>query len=119
MVTLNIAPNYEARIKKAYTLIKEQIPEGDIYLFGSYAKRKIKPTSDIDFLVLFKTPHDKNTLRQIKWKVEELIEETLGYEYEIDLKLYTHEHFEKCKEVLGFESEIASYMISLEDVSWR
>ena len=53
------------------------------------------------------------------WQVEEVIEEALQFQYEVDLKLYTREHFDRCKETLGFESEIATYMIRLEDVSWK
>ena len=119
MVTLNIAPQYEARVKKAYDLIKEQLPEGDVYLFGSYAKRKIKASSDIDLLVLLEEELDKATIRKLKWKIEEAIEEALQFQYEVDLKIYTKTHFERCKETLGFESDIATYMIPLEDVSWK
>ncbi len=110
---------YMQRVRRVYQLIKQYIPEGELYLFGSYAKRKIKQSSDIDMLVLIDEELDKMVLRKLKWQVEEVIEETLGFEYEVDLKLYTKSHFNKSKETLGFESMIATYMIRLEDSTWK
>ncbi|MGL4798707.1 MAG: nucleotidyltransferase domain-containing protein [Cellulosilyticaceae bacterium] len=119
MSILNLSDHYMERIQKAYHLIKAHIPQGEIYLFGSYAKRKIKPCSDIDMLVLLDEELDKKTIRNLKWEVEEIIEEAIQFEYEVDLKIYTKEHFEKSKEILGFESDIAGYMIKLEESLWK
>lgn len=116
---LNLSQYYMERVEKVYHLIKTHIPEGDLYLFGSYAKRSIKPTSDIDILVLLNEELDKSTIRKLKWQLEELIEEAIGFEYEIDLKIYTYKHFEASKQTLGFESQIAAYMIKLEESIWK
>lgn len=107
------------RVERVYQLIKEELPESEVYLFGSYAKKKVKPSSDLDLLVLLDAELDKMTIKKMKWALEEKIEETIGYEYEVDLKIYTNTHFEKCKQTLGFEAAIAEYMISLEGHSWR
>lgn len=119
MSQLNLSPYYVERVQKAYQLIRQHIPHGEIYLFGSYAKRKIKPSSDIDILVLLDEELDKTSIRKLKWQVEEYIEEVLQFEYEVDLKIYTKKHFESSKETLGFESDIATYMIRLEEDTWR
>lgn len=107
------------RIDKVYRLIKQRLPQSEVYLFGSYAKKKIRPESDIDMLVLIQDDLDKMSIKKIKWELEETIEEATADEYEVDLKIYTREHFERSKQVLGFESAISEYMVSLEGCKWR
>lgn len=115
---LNVSEIYIDRIHKVYHLIKNKIPQAQIYLFGSYAKRKIKTSSDMDILVLMNTDCSKLELKQLKWDLEEQIEEETQFEYEVDLKIYTTEHFNKSKQHIGFEHEISRYMIRLEDELW-
>ena len=119
MIKLNLAPQYLERVQRVYGLLREQLPHGEIYLFGSYAKRTIKPSSDLDILVLLDEDLDKNTIRKLKWHIEEGIEDSIGFEYEVDLKIYSKSHFLLSKQTLGFESAIASYMIKLEDDLWK
>lgn len=116
---LNIPQAYFERVTTIYELIKEDLPDSHIYLFGSYAKRKIKPTSDLDFLILIDEGLDKKALKKIKWSLEEKIEDSIQFSYEVDLKLYTQEHFEKSLSYNGFEQEINQYMIKLEETLWK
>ncbi len=116
---LNLSKYYMDRLEKIYTIIKEIVQDVDIYVFGGYAKRKIKQSSDIDILVILNTEIEKNKIKQLKWCIEEKIEDLINFEYEVDLKVYSREHFEKSKENIGFESHIATYMVKLEDSLWK
>ncbi len=116
---LNVADVYIERIKQTYNLIKEELPNSEVYLFGSYAKRKIKATSDLDMLVLVDNGRDKKELKHLKWGIEEKLEMMNAFEYEVDLKVYTREHFDEKRKERGFEFEIDQYMIKLEEELWR
>lgn len=119
MYQLALSENLIRRVKVVYEMIKEKLPQSEVYLFGSYAKRKVRPESDVDLLVLVEEDLDKLTLKKIKWDLEETIENAIAYEYEVDLKLYTKAHFERSKGAKGFEAAIAEYMIPLEASTWR
>lgn len=119
MEKLDLAQHLINRVRQAYQVVKRQIPNGEVYLFGSYAKRKVKPTSDLDLLVLLEDNLDKKIIRNLKWEIEEKIEETLAFEVEIDLKIYSRSHFDEARQYLGFEAEISKYMIKLEEDLWR
>lgn len=116
---LNIPQIYIERIQHVYKIVKSELPESEIYLFGSYAKRKIKTTSDMDVLVLITDDLTKKELKEIKWHIEEIIETSVNFEYEVDLKIYTKDHFNSSSATIGFESEIAKYMIRLEENLWK
>lgn len=119
MCQLALSDHLIKRVRIAYDQIKKKLPQSEVYLFGSYAKRKVRPESDVDLLVLVDDSMDKLTLKKIKWEIEEAIEEAVAYEYEVDMKLYTKAHFEKRSASLGFEAAIAEYMIPLEESTWR
>lgn len=59
-----MTPNIQAQIKKIIIKLKKNPKVMAIIIFGSYAKRKTKPLSDIDIAVIAKNP-DRNTEAEI------------------------------------------------------
>lgn len=94
-------------------LILDLLPDCKIYLFGSYAKRCIRESSDVDILILDKSIN-KDNKKDIRIKLRGYIDEKTNYKYEFDLKLYNIEEFMQFKDIpLSFEQSINEYMIGV------
>lgn len=100
-------------VMKVMSVLRGNIDGGSLYLFGSYAKGKVKPTSDIDLLILLEGDKDRETIKDIRRKTTDIAEEGIEYCYEIDIKVYNSKDFFDSSKRLGFESEIEKYMIKL------
>lgn len=115
MVDLVIREELQKRVEDAVNYILSTIPQCSVYLFGSYAKRKIKPTSDIDLLVLLDEPYSLKALRDLRIKIGNDYEELIDFAYEVDIKIYNKQHFIEKANRVSFESEIQKYMIKVGD----
>lgn len=83
-----------------------------IYLFGSYAKGKIKESSDIDLILMSDTLTDRELYR-LKLDIVLDVSDNLGLESgeDFDILTYTTERFKSCVENKRFfETEVNSYM---------
>jgi len=67
--------------KKVYSLLKE-VANIEVYLFGSLLT-KVKPSCDIDLLIIYKENHQPKTIRKILHEVM--------YELPLDLIFLTNE----------------------------
>ena len=95
-------------------LILENQEGVELYLFGSYAKGRVRSTSDIDLLVLFKEMTSREELKKCRRQLTDIVEEEYEYKIEVDIKPYNKESFEVSSNRVGFENEISKYMIRLE-----
>lgn len=89
----------------------------DIYLFGSYAKGRIKDTSDFDIALISKVNGEIKDLHKIKIEIILEVDEKLNLQYgdDFDIKIYTKDRFEEClKKGSFFETTINSYMYKVE-----
>ena len=106
------------KLETCLSFIKNELKEKeiDIFLFGSYAKEKIKDTSDIDIVLISRGSIDIKQLHNIKIELILDIDEALDLHYgdDIDIKIYTKEKFEACL-IKGsfFETTINSYMYQI------
>ncbi|MBP3886692.1 MAG: nucleotidyltransferase domain-containing protein [Cellulosilyticum sp.] len=115
MVDLQIRDDLQKRVEETTQYILSAIPQCAVYLFGSYAKRKIKPSSDIDLLVLIDQALSLRDIRDLRIRLGNDYEEQIDFRYEVDFKIYNKERFfEKAKNT-SFEQEIQKYMIKVGD----
>lgn len=83
-----------------------------LYLFGSYAKGRIKESSDIDLILISDTLTERE-LYKLKLNLILDISDNLGLESgeDFDILTYTSQRFEECvKSKRFFETEVNSYM---------
>jgi|FaiFalDrversion3_1042247.scaffolds.fasta_scaffold35492_1 predicted nucleotidyltransferase len=59
-------------IKECYKIIKKYLPKSKVILFGSFAKNKALPYSDIDLAIDNNTKIDHNIFNKIKYEIEEI-----------------------------------------------
>lgn len=88
----------------------------DIYLFGSYAKGRIKDSSDFDIVLISKGKIDLHKLHKIKIDLILEIDDNLDLDYgdDFDIKIYTIDKFEEClSKGSFFETTINSYMYKI------
>ena len=88
----------------------------DVYLFGSFAKGKIKDSSDIDLLMIVDL-EDKRLVRRQKLDFIDMLEDTVNLYYgdDFDLLVYTEATFLRALEKEGsFEYSVNSYMLKIE-----
>lgn len=89
----------------------------DIYLFGSYAKGRIKDSSDFDIVLISKGKIDLHKLHKIKIDLILEIDDNLDLHYgdDFDIKIYTIDKFEEClNKGSFFETTINSYMYKVQ-----
>lgn len=110
---LNLPERYKNRVKDIVKYLQEHIDHGEAYLFGSYAKRRIKETSDIDVLVLVDTSMNLEEMRVLRIYLNNTYEEEIEYTYEVDIKVYPRQYFLEKTEYISFEREINEYMIKV------
>lgn len=115
MVELHIREALQKRVEETVEYVLANVPACTVYLFGSFAKRKIKPTSDIDLLVLVDQPLSLKEIRDLRIQLNNDYEEKIHFEYEVDIKVYYKLHFEEKLQKPSFEREIYNYMIKVGD----
>lgn len=106
------------RLNKFLSFIKDKLEnlDIDIYLFGSYAKGKIKDTSDFDIVLISNSEIDLHKLHKIKIDLILEIDDILDLHYgdDFDIKIYTIDKFEDClNKGSFFETTINSYMYKI------
>ena len=114
---LNLELKNLNRLTLLVNYIKSKLKETDIkvYLFGSYAKGRIKESSDIDLILMSDTLTERELYR-LKLDIVLDISDNLGLESgeDFDILIYTTEKFKSCVEKKKFfETEVKSYMILL------
>lgn len=113
---LNIPLIYQERLKAVYDYFSQlEFENYEVYLFGSYVTNKIKETSDIDVLILIDQVIEPKQAKALRMDIREDYEEKIRYAYEVDVKVYGKSRFYELAQKLSFESEIAKYMIPLEE----
>lgn len=113
---LDIPLMYQERLRAVYEYFnQQQFEDYEIYLFGSYVTKKMKETSDIDLLILIDEVVEPRRMKALRMEIREAYEEQIKYAYEVDIKVYGKERFYELTQKLCFESEIAKYMIPLEE----
>lgn len=113
---LNIPSIYQERLKAVYEYFSQlEFENYEVYLFGSYVTKKMKETSDIDLLVLLDEVIEPKRTKELRMAIREAYEEQIRYAYEVDVKVYGKARFYELAKKLSFESEIAKYMIPLEE----
>ncbi|MEG0856284.1 MAG: nucleotidyltransferase domain-containing protein [Terrisporobacter sp.] len=88
----------------------------DIYLFGSYAKGRIRDGSDFDIVLISRGKIDLKQLHKIKINLILDIDDKLDLHYgdDFDIKIYTKDKFEQClRQSSFFETSINSYMYKI------
>jgi len=85
----------------------------EVYLFGSYARGRVRRTSDVDLLVLFIEDVTREELKHSRRRLTDVVEEHFNYEIEVDIKVYNKGDFNLSSNKLGFENEISKYKIRL------
>lgn len=113
MIDLKIRDSLQERVQEALTYILSSVSGCTVFLFGSYATRKIKKNSDIDLLVLLKEPMNQRQLRELRIQLANDFEERIQYRYEVDIKIYNEDDFYKKARSVSFESAIQDYMIKV------
>jgi len=116
---LNLQIRHSDRVKCCFDIINSFLPHSEIYLFGSYAKRKIKDESDIDILVLTEDHLTSKELQEIRWKIEDELYAANDGEFELDLKAYTKEFYQSQLAHSHFFMEIEKYKKDLRDIKWN
>ena len=114
---LNLPIENINRLTVLVNYIKSKLKETDIkvYLFGSYAKGRIKESSDIDLILMSDTLTERELYR-LKLDIVLDVSDNLGLESgeDFDILTYTTERFKSCVENKKFfETEVNSYMILL------
>lgn len=114
---LNLFPKLSEELKNIIDILSSIKLEYkfEVYLFGSFVKRKVKSSSDIDLLFLLDTNDnlDKKQLRDIRWYIEDMITDKFT-DRDVDVKLYTKNTFNTVSNsALCFESMIMEYMVQL------
>lgn len=113
---IDIPSIYQERLLAVYEHFKAlDLGEYEVYLFGSYAKREIKSTSDIDLLILLERPLTPKEAKMLRMDLREGYEEKIHYTYEVDVKIYNKARFYELASKLSFESEITKYMLPLKE----
>ncbi|MDF2613441.1 MAG: hypothetical protein K0S71_1227 [Clostridia bacterium] len=115
---LNLQLKHSDSVKICFDSINSFLPDSEIYLFGSYAKREIKDESDIDILVLVKDDTGPKELQEIRWKIEDKIYAANNMAFEIDLKIYTKKFYTEQLAHSYFLIEIDKYKKDLRCVKW-
>lgn len=113
MLALNIRDELQKRVEQSVQYILDLVPCCTVFLFGSYATRKIKPDSDIDLLVLIEEEMSLVELRQLRIKLINEFEEKINFAYEVDIKVYSKKAFYEKAQGVNFESSIKKYMIKV------
>lgn len=104
-VSYELALNIRNEIIGVKNLIRDILPNCEIYLFGSIAAGRYSKTSDIDILVLINEEKSIKELRAIRHNLEDAIE-NLPLERKVDIKLYAKERFSELSCSPCFEREI-------------
>ena len=112
---LKIRPELQHRVEAVVAYVLQSVPMCTVYLFGSFAKRKIKPSSDIDLLVLIDQELSLREIRDLRIKLGNDYEEQINFAYEVDIKIYNKNHFYERANKVSFEAEIQRYMIKVGD----
>ncbi len=116
---LGLQLKHSSRVKICFDIINNLLPESEVYLFGSYAKREIKQESDIDILVLVDKGYTSKQLQEIRWQIEDEINQINHEEFEVDLKLYTKRFYEDERVNSYFLMEIDKYKKDLRCIKWN
>ena len=102
---LDIPEIYQKRLKEVYNYFNQkQFDIYEIYLFGGYARKQIKDTSDIDLLFLIDEVVAPKKAKHLRMDI-----------CEVDVKIYGKARFYELASRLSFESEIAKYMMPLKE----
>lgn len=117
--SLDLQLKHSERVRMCFDIINQFLPQSEIYLFGSYAKRKIKEDSDIDLLVLTEDELTPKDLKEIRWKIEDALYAANHHAFEMDLKLYIKKFYESQLNDSYFFIEIEKYKKDLRDVKWN
>ena len=113
---LDIPEIYQERLKEVYNYFNQkQFNIYEIYLFGGYARKQIKDTSDIDLLFLIDEVVEPKKAKHLRMVICEEYEEYIKYAYEVDVKVYGKARFYELASRLSLESEIAKYMMPLKE----
>lgn len=94
--------------------IKRTYPEAIVYIFGSYAKGRVRETSDIDILVKYEEDFSTKEAREVRYKIEDNLIEEFGYEPEIQIVFYNKDKFEEHSHLPGLAGNISKYMMEIE-----
>lgn len=113
MLDLMIQDKYRERVLAITKYLKDYISDCEIYLFGSYAKRKITSQSDVDILILLHKQMSLEETKKLRMLLNSKYEEYIGYVYEVDIKVYNKDHFLEKTQKPSFEREISEYMIKV------
>ncbi len=73
---LSILQNWRDFVKKVVRIVKEVVPEAEVYVFGSVLESKVTGSSDIDILVVVPDDVDlKKTYLDIVLRLEDAVGE--------------------------------------------
>lgn len=93
---------YNIKEKDYIELIKERVLQekditlSQIILFGSYARGDFNFDSDID--LLFVTKNNNDSIRNIKYKIERILDDR---KYPLDILVYKEKDLDKEKNIIG------------------
>jgi len=118
-IDLNLQLKHSNRVKICFDIINRFLPQSEIYLFGSYAKRKIKDESDIDILVVLEDKFTPKEIQELRWKIEDELYAINNMAFELDLKLYTKVFYQEQLAHSYFFMEIEEYKKDLRGVKWN
>ena len=109
----DLVDNHRTLVEEIATMIRSRNNNIELFLFGSYAKGRVKNTSDIDVLMLTIDGTNKEERRMMRRDIMTYVEEHYDYEVELDLKVYDKGEFIKSTFKPGLEKAISKYMIRL------
>lgn len=76
MASVPIAPLQQALLRQMAAVIREEIPEAEVRLFGSWARGQARPNSDVDLLITVSDEwlahHDRwDVLDRLRWRLSQ------------------------------------------------
>lgn len=113
-VSYSLDKNLRSQIASIKTLIRTHLLDANVFLFGSIAKGRYSPYSDIDLLVLISEDRNTKELRLLRHQLEDAIE-CLKMDRKVDIKLYTIQRYKNLCEEVCFEQAIQQDLINLEN----
>ena len=107
--------NVRNEIIRIKNIIKSEVSQIEIFLFGSIAKGKYKKDSDIDILILIPDDKSLKQLRLLRHQLEDKID-ILKLSRSVDIKLYNSDRYFELASNTSFEQEIQNDVIDIR--SW-
>lgn len=92
------------------TLVKEEIPDAKVYLFGSRATGKVHEESDWDILVITRLIVDKNLKRKVRNKIHSI---TLSIFSFIDLIIVNEKEWKESPSYYALNISIKDEVIAI------